>query len=248
MDESDNANDSGELLHRGSRDARGRFVKGMPSANPDGAPIKAARSKNLTYGIDPTAELVVRLGRLPAARRADGSTVDRYEKALDELYRRAVDRERPNMRALTEYLKITSAAQMIAQQHRLKVLGYAHEYKTYWKPRFELAEVSGSPHPSTLPHPDDVILEGDGTVTFDGPLDREGQEQMLMRMRLRDHYIRSLPEISSFELANFGVLAEAVEFLISEALKLNRQLPRRLQMPADQIRDLAFASAGDDEP
>ena len=146
MDDRDN-NGGDEPIPPGTRDARGRFLKGAPSANPHGAPPKVARPKSLTYEIDPTADMVMRIARLPAAQRSDGTLIDRQERAMDELYRRGTDRKKIDTRALIEWMRITSDAAAIEQKHLYERFVGALRYKEYWGPRFEAAALSGQRPP-----------------------------------------------------------------------------------------------------
>lgn len=223
-----------EPLPRGARDARGRFLKDAPSANPNGARPKIARPQSLTYSADPAADLVMRLARLPAARRGDGTIVDRYEKALEELYRRAVDQEKPDTRALLEYIRITTAATAIEQKYLRDVFANALAYKDYWGPRFEAAARTGQRAPSVLPHPDDVVIHPDATVSIVGPTDRQEQKGVEAVLIMQGHALDAI-EIANQVEGDDEPLRQAKRFLHRRLAKFDQALPPRLRRSAAEV-------------
>jgi hypothetical protein len=227
MDDRDN--EGGDVpLPPGTRDMRGRFVKNAPSANPHGAPPKAARAKSLTSSMDPTADMVMRLARLPAAQRSDGTLVDRYEKAMEELYRRGIDQKKRDTRALIEYLRITNDAAAIEQKHINEMFAGAMGYKEHWGPRFEAAARSGQRPPSVLPHPDDIVINPDATVSFVGPIDREGQKRVEAIVTMQGYILDALAYPTKDEDASEGV-KKANRYLKRRLAAYNRALPPRLK-------------------
>jgi hypothetical protein len=225
----DQAKEGGDVpLPPGTRDARGRFVKGAPSANPYGARPKIARPESLTSSIDPTTDMVMRLARLPAAQRSDGALVDRYEKALEELYRRGIDQKKPDTRALIEYIRITTDAAAIVQDHVDRTFAGAMGYKEYWGPRFEAAALSGQRPPSVLPHPDDLVINPDGTVSLVGPIDREGQKRVEAIVTLQGYTLDALASSTEVEDTSEEV-QKANNYLKRRLAQFNRALPPRLR-------------------
>lgn len=231
----DGAGPGDEPLPRGARDARGRFIKGAPSANPKGARPKIARPQSLTYSMDPAADLVMRLARLPAARRGDGTIVHRYEKGLEELYSRGMDREKPNTRALLEYIRITTAATAIEQKHLMDMCSNAVAYKEYWGPRFEAAARLRQRPPSVLPHPDDIVINADATVTIVGPIDREEQKRVEAVLSMQGYALEAL-EIAIQVEGDDETLRKAKRFLQRRLATYNRVLPPRLRRSTAEVR------------
>jgi hypothetical protein len=54
----------------------------------------------------------------------------------------------------------------------------AMEYKRYWTPKFHEAERLHRRVPDELPHPDDIVLHGNGRVEFVGPCLPQEQKRM----------------------------------------------------------------------
>jgi hypothetical protein len=178
--------------------------------------------------MDPMADMVMRLARLPVAQRGDGTIVDRSERALDELFRRGMDSKLNDTRALTEFIRITHAAGAIEQKYRKDVLGVSLAYKEYWGPIFETAEQFGRRPPSALPHPEDVVINSDGTVTIVGPVDREGVKRTQALIVMRDHILLGILSIQQ-EHGGAEEARKPIQFLKRRLAKLNRELPPRLR-------------------
>jgi hypothetical protein len=228
FEDNDDTVDEPEELHAGSRDARGRFMNGAPSANPHGAPKKRLKPGNITKMMDPTATMVVRLAGMPAAKRADGTIVTRFERALEELYLRGTDPKKPNMAALKEYVRITAEGLAADKKWQNELLSYALEHKALWSEKFETAERLGRRVPKIFPHPQDIVILNDG-VAMVGPMDMEEHKQMLAALQMRDIYLRALETITEKSLLDDPIWTAEIGRMKREVRKLNNALPPRLR-------------------
>jgi hypothetical protein len=210
------------------RDAKGRFLKGAPSANPRGAPPKRARASNLTEGLDPMAALVLRVSRLTRTK-ADGSSPTHLEDALERLY--SVGMIEGDTKALTEFIRITAAAGAVEKEYFNKMLVHAIEYKNYWGPIFDRAEQAGLKAPRQLPHPDDIIIDPEGNVQIVGPTDYEDKKKQDAVLYLRDAHLDALRVTSDNEVEPEAA-RKAIQYLKRRLARLNRALPPRLRRQA----------------
>ena len=162
-----------------------RFKKGQ-SGNPNGRPRKSRSSAEPRgSGLERANKYLLEEAYRPVTIR-EGDQVIQLP-AIQAVFRAmgvsAMKGNRWAQRTLAELVQTIEAEQ---RHSRLDLFKTAVDYKCNWEERIDRARELGQPEPEPLPHPDDVILDMNGTVSVCGPMTKEQKVYWDMWLDRRD--------------------------------------------------------------
>jgi hypothetical protein len=198
------------------------------SGNSAGRPRKKSIAKMIEH-FDPFAAMVVKNNsKLVERRDAKGRVeeVTRAEAALERLLKKAME---GNVRAMLEYLKISKAAQDSQRDYDNEVLHMAIDHRDKYLGKFHRAEQLGEPVPWIFPHPVDVVIQEDGSVTIEGPTTESQHLEMLEFLKLRDLAIDIYDKFVAIRGLNPADRKRHLADLSAKIDLLNGVLPPRLR-------------------
>ena len=104
-------------------------------------------------------------------------------------------------------------------------------HKEEWGAKFAEARALGLPEPDIYPHPDDIIIHSDGTVTFDGPITADDARKLKGLIEARDN----LFEVIEFLMDDWSGDPEDLRTMWARVrrqfYRVNPQIPKRLKKP-----------------
>ncbi|WP_428332588.1 DUF5681 domain-containing protein [Novosphingobium sp.] len=170
-----------------------RWKKGDPSPNPRGRP-KKKHLKSLLAGLNPLAAALLENGRRVVGE-IQGEEITNIDAVMRSLSKRAL-KETPAARLFTQLME---KAQADEQEVNHGILLAAMEHKEAYGPKFAHCEKLGLKLPNVLPHPEDIIIEPDGSVKIVGPVMWEGQIILEATVKARDMWIDVGKELARAE-------------------------------------------------
>lgn len=198
------------------------------SGNPAGRPPKKSIGKMIER-LDPFAAMVVKNNAKLVERRDAKGRVDevtRAEAAMERLLKKGME---GNVRAIVEYLKIVKTAQDAQRDYDNDLLYKAINHRDRFLAKFLQAERRGDSLPWVFPHPRDVVIHHDGSVTIEGPATASQHLEMLEVLKLRDKAISIFDEFMAIPRVSGGARKRHLADLSAKIDLLNSLLPPRLR-------------------
>ena len=170
-----------------------QFKKGQ-SGNPHGRPRGQAKAVWRSTPINPALRQILAICEKPM--NVNAQSVPLIEAALSQLARTGIVLGKE--KSLIKLIDLYFAAEQLSQDVDLEMIGYAEKYKERWLPLFRECEAAGKPVPNVLPHPDDVVINEDGTVSILGAANYQmkvEQDNAEKELTLRIKFIRLTREV-----------------------------------------------------
>ena len=165
-----------------------QWKPGQPSPNPAGRPRKKPKELLSVLGT-PLEDMIIRLGLEKMLVREGGvqSELPAIEANVRMIRRRAMQ---GHSRDQDKFLKIYAEALRSKKAYAESILEAAARHKYLWSEKFALAEKRGLPVPNVLPHPQDVIIHGNGNIEIVGPVSYEQLKALEDCLEYRDDLIK----------------------------------------------------------
>ena len=186
------------------------------------------RLRSLLETIDPLAGMLVEHSQRVIGQ-VQGEDITNYEAVIRSLSKRALK----DTATARLYTRLMAEAHAKAEDVRNRVLLAAMKYKEEWGPKFKEAEFAGWRVPSILPHPEDIIIEPDGSVKYVGPTTRESQLALQEILKSRDFFIQSATMIldGPGRKTHPALVHQVYKQLRRKFYRLNTAIPPRLKKP-----------------
>lgn len=158
---------------------------------------------------------------------ADPAETTRFQYQLRKMHLSAENK--------TEYGKLLLTLVMGASnseaQWKALVLREALAHKDEWGAKFAEARMLGRAEPAIYPHPDDIIVHGEGTVEFDGPITADDARQLKALLDQRDTTFSVIHEINEQVELDVDLRREMWTVIRRKYYRYSPCIPRRLKRP-----------------
>ena len=203
------------------------WEKGGPSPNPFGRPKK--KHLNSLFGsLNPLAAKVLNHA-LRVIGAVNGEDITNFDAVMMSLAKRG-NKETAASRL---YTQLTQNAQAMEQEVRNGMLLAAMTHKDTYGLQFARAKRLGCIPPNVLPHPDDIIIEPDGSVKIVGPVSWHGQMELEAILTMRDFCIDAGAILARAEgrLCDQDVALALWKQVRRKFYRFNAKIPPRLKKP-----------------
>lgn len=218
--------DVNDLIGYGKPPQGKRFVKGQ-SGNPNGRPRKNSPER-LPHLV---RDLVLEITAQPVTIK-DGGQTRQVSKLHAVILAQIATAGKGNALAQRDLIQLTARCQAETKQERKERFEFWSGYKT----RLEAVMADGDPCDDMLPHPNDVILNDDGTVSFDGPVSEDDKQAIEQCIRCRDALLlRSEWDVRQFKLDQADDPLQRMTQLSLTAWLFDRALPPRLRWKETEL-------------
>ncbi|KWV92010.1 hypothetical protein AUC45_12715 [Erythrobacter sp. YT30] len=136
-------------------------------------------------------------------------------------------------------LTLTLEASKNQAQWRALVLREALAHKEEWGAKFAMARKLGSKEPAVYPHPDDIIINHDLTVTFDGPILADEARQLDLILEQRDLAFSVVQEVNGRADLDVESRREMWGAIRRRYYRYSPRRPKRLKMPFPKFEPCA---------
>lgn len=222
-----------------------RWQKGCPSPNPHGRPRKRELNTFLPGKIFAWAAEFLDFDRsATGVQDASGEDITFGKAFLRSLHKRALT----DNRAAALYEDMRKAAHEEETKLRLKLIEEMNYHRARYQPQFEQAEAMGQPLPKVYPDPRDIVLEGDGTVRFDGPTTHDEAKRLEYVLAMRDAALQAINSIVIDDPARRDELITVRDYLRRRIYRYNQFLPKHLCTRIPALKEVSGSEPGSDEP
>jgi hypothetical protein len=207
-----------------------QFKKGQ-SGNPKGRP--KTMPSELISGGHRTLNIILDIADRDVSVRENGEakSMKMLEVAVNALFVRS---GKGDPRALATLLALTQKAEIARAQHVQKRNEAWQAYKDHESAKIARARATGERLPTSLPHPDDIVIDLVTGPSFLGPVTDQEQVMLDHTLRVRDLLIlkNELDYRSSTNLDGVSMVEPGGAELL--ALVLEKFVPPRLQLLTGQ--------------
>jgi hypothetical protein len=209
-----------------------RWQKGCPSPNPGGRPPKRKPGTSLLAVVDPEQANFLAADRKVLGQDADGHNYTRGDSIISQLFLSA--RNDPRMMKL--YLEQKNRASDEERRIKETILAEAIRHQDKWLQHAQFEDSKGN-YFSVLPHPLDILIEGND-VRIVGPVTLLEQQAVMLLLKQRQFIHDAVPLI-------LEATHTPVEFRHKLWLQLRRRhyrlqakIPPRLHRPFPKWKEL----------
>lgn len=208
-----------------------RFQRGAPSPNPLGRPPKPRREDGLMQKLAPWASRIAAFdSQLLPTRDENREHIlsSRGDLALKRLFQKAMKED--NIAAMKLYLQLTEAAKKEVTEHLHTMLAMAEAHREKYLVMFASYEYAGRRLPEIFPDPRDIIVNADGTVTIEGPMDLEARAVQDVAVQRQTHLIEAIAILHKYAMQGPSPEEKStLRKLKRELAAINKALPSRLR-------------------
>lgn len=202
-----------------------RWKKGF-CPNPNGRRGNKAKPQPTPSMPSELEQMLLRFFMAPMGK-PDPTETTRFQHQLRTMHLSSKDK--------TEYGKLLLGLTLEAGRNKAQwdalVLREALAHKEEWGEKFQNARLLGRPVPAVYPHPDDIIIHRDLTVTFDGPITSESARQIKGLLALRDMTFTVVRDIIESDNLDIGLRREMWNVIRRKYYRYSPRIPKRLRIP-----------------
>ncbi len=237
------APDPKQKVGPGSPPMEHQWPKGF-CPNPAGRPRRKVVEMNIPTSVSPLQRKVIAHAN-KIVGDFNGEPITRFERLLMTL-EASVSESPAIAKTLLEFY---GQASRDDEQTGILVLQAVLDFKDKWGPVFERARKMRRSPPPVYPHPDDLIVNSDGSVKIDGPITADEAKALDAVIQYRDLLFFFAEERMDWVDAGYSVEDRRRDWLSlrRKFYRIHRRIPRRLYVPFPPFRTVRRDEPKDDE-